>query len=92
MTSPTAAWTALRTAMLDATPACSGDARFIADDSDPEPLTEICRGCPLLAPCSALAETGNVLPVFGIVAGQVRRGNRSSGLMNAKAMGRLVGA
>lgn len=92
MTSPTAAWTALRTAMIDTAPSCAGDDRFVAEDSDPAPLVAICRRCPLIEPCSALAETGNMLPVFGIVAGQVRRGNRSTGLMNAKAMGRLVGA
>lgn len=91
MPSPTAAWVALRSAMIDAAPACAGDGRFVADDSDPEPLIEICRGCPLIEPCSALADTGHLVPVFGIVGGQVRRGTRSTGLMNANAMGRLVG-
>lgn len=90
MPSPTEAWTTLRQAMIDTTPGCAGDDRFIEDDSDPLPLIEICRGCPLLAPCSDLAETGNVVPVFGVVGGLVRRGTRSTGLMNSQALGRLI--
>lgn len=78
--------------MLDATPACSGDDRFVSDDSDPEPLIQICHGCPLLAPCSTLAQSGNLVPVFGVVGGLVRRGTRSTQLMNAKAASRLIGA
>lgn len=90
MPSPTAAWVALRQAMIDTKPGCAGDDRFIADDSDPLPLIEICRGCPLIDPCSALAQTANVVPVFGVVGGLVRRGTRSTGLMNSQALGRLI--
>ncbi len=92
MPSPTQAWVALRSAMLDDEPACRGDDRFTADDSDPAPLVAICRRCPLIEPCGTLARTGNAVPVYGILAGQVRRGNRSTALMNAKAASRLIGA
>jgi hypothetical protein len=92
MPTPTQAWTALRTAMINDAPSCAGDDRFVAEDSDPEPLIRICQGCPLLAPCSILADISNPIPVYGVLAGRVRRGNRSSGLMNPQAMGRLISA
>ncbi|MBD8479279.1 WhiB family transcriptional regulator [Microbacterium sp. CFBP 8794] len=78
--------------MIDAEPACRGDDRFTADDSDPAPLVAICRRCPLIEPCSELARTGNAVPVYGVVGGLVRRGTRSTQLMNARAASRLIGA
>jgi len=92
MPSPTQAWVVLSTAVIEATPACAGDDRFIADESDPAPLVAICQTCPLIEPCRALAMTGNVVPVFGVVGGLVRRGSRSTGLMNPQALGRLINA
>lgn len=92
MTSPTKAWVALRRAMLDATPACLGDDRFTSDQSALSDLAPICRRCPLLGPCRDLAQTPRALPVWGILGASDRRGDRATGLMNAKAASRLIGA
>ncbi|MFJ4161168.1 hypothetical protein [Microbacterium testaceum] len=90
MTSPTTAWTALRTAMIDTAPLCAGDDRFVADDSDPAPLIAVCQSCPLLTPCRGLAMSGNIVPVFGIVGGMVRRGTRSRGLVSPRVQDRRL--
>lgn len=76
--------------MIDDTPACSGDARFTEEDSDPEPLIEICRGCPLFDPCSSLADMDQPIPLWGIVGGRIRRRSKSTALMNPRAMERIV--
>lgn len=91
MVSPTKAWTNLRQAMIDDTPSCSGDDRFVAEDSDLSDLAPICRQCPLFVPCSDLANVSSPIPVWGVLGGRMRRSDRPTGLMNAKAMGRLVG-
>lgn len=92
MTSPTQAWVSLRRAMVDAEPACRGDDRFTAEDAVLSDLAPICRRCPLFAPCSDLANGSSPIPVWGILGARDRRGDRSSGLMNARAASRLIGA
>jgi len=92
MPTPTEAWTTLRRAMIDADPACLGDDRFTSDHSALSDLAPICRRCPLLGPCSDLAQTARALPVWGILGASDRRGDRSTALMNAKAASRLIGA
>lgn len=49
---------ALKDALHTATPACTGDPRFVADDLEPADeirMRSICRSCPVSLECSAYA-------------------------------------
>lgn len=75
---PTAgeAFAALQTALRTTAPLCEGDSRFTSDTSDPAPLKVVCRSCPLIQQCRALAlanPVGTTSGVFGIVGGLVCR-------------------
>lgn len=69
------AYAALKRAMVDADPACLGDPRFTAEDAPLEPLTGICAGCPLFRECEAVALSSQTGPIWGVVAGRIRRGS-----------------
>lgn len=61
--------------MLTAAPACAGDDRFTAEPSSLAPGAEsdmlrLCRSCPLLEPCAAVAKTTK--PAAGFWAGKHR--------------------
>lgn len=70
------AFAALQAALRTTRPLCEGDDRFTSDTSDPGPLKLVCKSCPLLQQCRALALTnpvGTSSGVWGVVGGLVCR-------------------
>ncbi|MDQ1124889.1 WhiB family transcriptional regulator [Microbacterium trichothecenolyticum] len=67
------AFAALQVALRTTSPACHGDSRFTSDESDPAALKLVCRGCPLLTQCRALALANLAGKVYGVLGGLVCR-------------------
>ena len=63
-----AAFERLSLAMIDTSPACQDDDRFILDDQPANTLAYICRGCDVFAQCAEYA--GLERPKSGIWAGK----------------------
>lgn len=74
------AFEALQNALRRADPACSGDDRFTDENADPTPLSAICAGCAVFTQCEAVAMSSQTPPIWGIIAGRVRRGAAPSTL------------
>lgn len=74
------AYAALRRAMRSADPACAGDPRFTEESAELEPLAAICNMCAIFEQCEAVAMSSQTPPVWGIVAGRIRRGGNPSSL------------
>lgn len=68
MTATDDAYTPLAAALLEHTPSCAGDDRFVNDLQDATELEPICHTCPLQAPCHAFA--AQTRPGGGIWAGR----------------------
>ncbi len=70
-----AAWGALAEALAMATPACKGDARFVADAlpaTTQEDMRTLCASCPILAECGAFADASPGWSMAGFWAGSKR--------------------